>query len=301
MKKRLAIKTLGTALHEGDDMADSVALATGAIRSCLKELTGSQHEIDLLVNTGVYRNDFIGEPAMAALIAGQVQLNATIDSWDQSRTFAYDLGNGACGFLHGCWSIQAMVFSGKSKKALCVSSEIENNRMNAPHKTLGLKESGCAVLLEESDRTGFLRFLFKYYPEYSGALRTEINWNQNGQPFLHISRNDDMERLLLQHLPAVVEELLAKENLTMDNIQIVIPPQISSDFVHQFTQLLNIPESKVVNLNEDQNLYTCSTVFGIQEAYRKGMIREGDKGIILEAWIGADAFCRPLSILKKTE
>ena len=284
--KRLAIGGLGTAIHQGDFMADSVALASDAVRACLADHGGAHHEVDLLVNTGVYRNDFIGEPAMAALIAGQVQLNATEESWGRAMTLAYDLANGACGFLHACRNIQAMVFSGKSKKALCVSSEIDNNKKHAPNQILGLKESGCAVLLEESPQKGFIRFLFKYFPEFHEVLRTEVNWEENGNPFLQISRTQDMERLILENVPLLIEELLTQEKLGLGDIQVFVPPQLSGAFVRQLTNHLNWPESKVVNLNDHQNYYTCSTVFGIKEALEKGMIREGDCGLILEAGSG---------------
>ena len=284
--KRLAIGGLGTALHQGDVMADSVALATDAVRSCLEKHGGARHEVDLIVNAGVYRNDFIGEPAMAALIAGEAQLNATEEASAQARTLAYDLGSGACGFLHACQNIQAMVFGGKSKRALCVSSEIENNRKHAPKQILGLKESGCAALLEESHREGFIRFLFKYFPEYHDIFRTEVNWEDNGNPFLNISRTTDMEHVILKHVPMLVEELLAQEELELGDIQVFVPPQLSGAFVHQLTNHLNWPESKVVNLNDHQNYYTCSTVFGLKEAFEKGMVREGDCGLILEAGSG---------------
>lgn len=284
-KKRIAFRALGIALHAGESKADSVGLATEAIRACLEEDGGIPEEVGLLINSGVYRNDFIGEPAMATVIAGQAQLNATHDGWGSPTTLAYDLGNGACGFVHACQTAQAMVASGKTKKALCVSSEIENNKIHAPHFILDLKECGVAALLEESGRAGFLRFLFKYYPECQEVFRTEVNW-ENGKPFLKIFRKPDWEFLILEQVGYVIGELLAQENLAMDDIQIIIPPQVSGEFVRRFTVQLNLPESKVVNLNDGQNYYTCSTVFGLKHALEKGMVREGDLGIILEAGSG---------------
>ena len=36
-----------------------------------------------------------------------------------------------------------------------------------PNDILNLKESGCAALTSRNqDRAGFMRFLFKYFPEY---------------------------------------------------------------------------------------------------------------------------------------
>jgi len=143
-------------------------------------------------------------------------------------------------------------------------------------------------MLETEDRGAgvvILSFLFKYYPEYHETFRTEVNW-KNGKPFLNISRTQDMELFILKHVPMLVEELLAEEKLALGDIQIFVPPQISGAFVHRWTRHLNLPKSKVVNLNDAQNYYTCSTVFGLKHAFEKGMVREGDLGIILEAGSG---------------
>ena len=94
--------------------------------------------------------------------------------------------------------------------------------------------------------------------------------------------------IILEHIGQVIdEELLAEEKLdSSDDIQIVIPPQVSGAFVDRLTRHLNLPKSKVVNLNDDQNYYTCSTVFGLKDALEKGKVQEGDRGLILEAGSG---------------
>lgn len=282
---RIAMRAVGTAVHTGDGRADSVALATDAVTQCLGEGGCAPQEVGLLVNSGVYRNAFMAEPAMAALVAGKSQLNAGTDDWENARTFAYDLGNGACGFLQACRNAEAMIRSGKTQKALCVSSEIDNNKTQAPDDVLGLKESGCAALLEESDGAGFIRFLFKHYPEYQEAFRSEV-CIEDGHPFLSISRKQDLEPVILEHISSVIEELLDGEGLSMDDIKVIVPPQISREFVSAFTSRLNLWESKVVNLNDDQNYYTCSTVFSVKHAVDSGMVQPGDIGIILETGAG---------------
>lgn len=282
---RIAIGSLGTALHGGDGAADSIALATTAVRSCLEQHRCAPQDVGLLVNTGVYRNDFISEPAVAAIIAGEGRLNAGGDDWHTTRTFAYDLGNGACGFLHACQNAQAMIRSGKTKKALCVSSEIENNRTRARGAIIGLKEGGCAALLEESTEAGFLRFLFKHYPDYQEAFHTEMR-NEDGEPFLRVSREQDLAPVILGHISSVIEELFDAEGLSMDDIRVIMPPQISGAFVSAFSSRLNLPESKVVNLHDDQNYYTCSTVFAVKHAVEAGMAQPGDIALILEAGAG---------------
>ena len=285
LKKRITIGALGTALHSGDTKADGVGLASEAIRTCIRDSGCLPQEVGLLINAGVYQNIFIGEPAIAAFIARENHLNATAEDWAQATTLAYDLGAGACGFLLACWNGQAMISSGKTKTALCVSSEINTNTHTTPDESLGLKESGCAALLEEAPRGGFLQFLFKHYPEYHDAFRSEV-CSENEHPYLKVSQKENLEVYIIQHISDMVQEFLEVHNLSMREINVIIPPQISGRFVNDFTDRLNLPKSKVVNLNDERNYYTCSTVFGLKHAFAKGMVHEGDLGLILEAGSG---------------
>src|SRR5262249_8871957 len=85
--------------------ADSVALlrpAGAAGEACLRDDGRPRNEVDLVLHTGVYRSEFLSEPALAAIAAGELGINHDDEALGPQRTFAFDLMNGAAGTLTGC-------------------------------------------------------------------------------------------------------------------------------------------------------------------------------------------------------
>jgi 3-oxoacyl-[acyl-carrier-protein] synthase III len=95
----------------------------------------------LIMFAGVYRNDFLCEPAVAALLAGELGINSDTRSPDDKRTFVFDVFNGALGFLNACHVAVQMIRVGKHKNVMVVASEIENNTVVQPDRLLGIKET----------------------------------------------------------------------------------------------------------------------------------------------------------------
>ena len=60
----------------------SVELATQAAAQCLDQSGLDREELGLIIHAGVYRDEFISEPAIAALVAGELAVNDDIRSPD---------------------------------------------------------------------------------------------------------------------------------------------------------------------------------------------------------------------------
>ncbi len=67
----------------------ALKLADAAIATCLERAGRAAADLDLLVNAGVYRNDNLGEPALAALI--QEDVGANTRRWREAHgTFSFE-------------------------------------------------------------------------------------------------------------------------------------------------------------------------------------------------------------------
>src|SRR5205807_1928260 len=152
----------------GRDTKDLVEIA---VEDCLSKSSYKRSNIDLLIHAGIYRTDFIGEPAVVALVAGSLEINADIESQADKKTFAFDLLNGAAGFLNACYVGAGMIKAGKVKNVMIVASEIENNADTLSQELRGIKETGSAIILDQDSerQSGFGNFLFKDFPAYLDA------------------------------------------------------------------------------------------------------------------------------------
>ena len=151
----------------------SIQLAVQAATACLDRSSLDRAALGLIIHAGVYRDDFLSEPAVASLVAGELGINGDVQSPDGPKTLAFDVLNGAVGFLNACHVAAGMIGAGKTEHAMVVASEIENNTPESGHPLNGISQTGSAILLSRSDGTeGFGRFIFQHHPEYSGALAT---------------------------------------------------------------------------------------------------------------------------------
>ena len=77
----------------------ALRLADAAAHGCLTDAAVLPADVDLLLNVGLYRDRNLGEPALAALIQEDVQINPEDPSPGGHGSFSFDVANGACGVL----------------------------------------------------------------------------------------------------------------------------------------------------------------------------------------------------------
>ena len=74
-------------------------LADAAARACLAHAGKEPGDVDMLINAGVYREDNMGEPALAALIQEDIGASLGQPPAGGRGTFSFDLINGTCGVI----------------------------------------------------------------------------------------------------------------------------------------------------------------------------------------------------------
>src|SRR5262249_54890538 len=91
--RRVRVESIGTS--PAQVRKEALELAVAAAENCLAKSSYSRNDINLLIYSGVYRDDYLCEPALASMVAGELEMNDTIDSQLEKKTFAFDLLNGA--------------------------------------------------------------------------------------------------------------------------------------------------------------------------------------------------------------
>lgn len=193
---RVYVESIGTFPVNARGKRETLEMVRVAAEHCLATSSHSKRDIDLLIYAGVYRDEYISEPAMAAMVAGTLDINANIESQTEKKTFAFDLFNGSVGFLNACYTSIAMMRGQQAKTAMVVASEVENNRVTMPTALRGIEETASVVLLDESrdGNTGFGNFVFKHFTDYLEALNT-YTMHYKGQIGLHISRTHNLRAI----------------------------------------------------------------------------------------------------------
>jgi 3-oxoacyl-[acyl-carrier-protein] synthase-3 len=154
----VVIKATGVSVDPA--IRGSIEHASAAAVACVDRAVLDAGRIDLLINTGVYRDSNMSEPAMAALIQKNVGMNLDYVEHPTGRPgLSFDLMNGACGVLNAVQVAAAFVTSGSAEYVLVLSGDAhpsndpgEAGRAGFPYATLG-----AAMLLERAcdDGAGF--------------------------------------------------------------------------------------------------------------------------------------------------
>ncbi len=291
--KRVYIESIGTVPPDGDVPLETLELSRAAAEDALAQSSYSHRDIDLLLYAGVYRDDCLSEPAIASILAGLLQVNDTIESQYDKKTFAFDVFNGAVGFLNACHAATGMIQCDKAHSALVVTSEIENNSKARPYDLLGIAQTGSAVILGESSdgKTGFGNFVFKYWPENVEAYTTHTEQGQ-GKTWIHAKKDPALENYFRRCIREAVDELLALEKLDRSQIKVVLPPQISPEFVSSLSDELGFDRDIIVNIaRENADLFTSSLPYTLQYVQEQQRVQPGDIGLIISVGSGIQVGC----------
>jgi 3-oxoacyl-[acyl-carrier-protein] synthase III len=291
------IRGVGTVPEEWRGQAETVEMIESAVGRCMAGSALSLADVGVLIFSGVYRTDFIYEPAMASMIAGVLDFKSDVESADGRKTLAFDICNGGLGFLNACHAAAQMIHGEQCDAALVVASEVENNTAGCPEPPRGVAEAASAVLLSrtgpdaEGVNRGFGGFLFRYYDEYLDDFQAYCA-QQSGASFVRIETNGRLEEHYLECIPRTVEELLTLEGLEVSRVRWIVPPQRSSDFIGRLSQRMNVGKEKFVDVaRPGKDLLTSSLGYALAHILEHGMAGPGDIAVLIDVGAGIQVGC----------
>ena len=264
-----------------------------ATTECLANSSHACNDVGLLIYSGVYRSAYLLEPAYASLLAGKLDMNATVSDIAGKETLAFDIFNGSLGFLNACYVAQQMIAAGKCKVAMIVAAEIENNSDKPADEQLGFCQTASAMILDAHPmkQKGFGRFLFRYFLESINAYTTYCDFKSK-EPFLYIEKDAAIESLYVACIVPVVQEILQLGELDLSQVARVFPPQISSGFIAKLGKALHLPDEKLINtVQEGPDLFSSSLPSAIAYARENGLVKSGDVGLIIAVGSGIQVGC----------
>lgn len=297
-KPRVRIESVGLLNGTAAKGADTIAMMKEACESCLAASSHDRSALDLLVSAGVYRTDFLMEPALAALLAGAIGTNDGVQGHEGRKTLAFDVINGGLGLLDTCLLAADMIRGGRVKTVMVAASEVENNATVTPDHLRGVREAASALILSASPdgETGFGAMYIASYPAYAGSLRVFGRMRQHrvGEHLvarLFIEKHPGMEEQVIACIKATVDRLLAGEGLAADRIKAVLPPQVSPGFIVRLADALGWPREKFVDVSAEGDLFTSSLPFAFARLRDSAAPARGDIALIINAASGIEVGC----------
>jgi 3-oxoacyl-[acyl-carrier-protein] synthase III len=286
---RIRIAGVGVADAGGAEGTTSLDLATEAVESCLRQTGLTSEDVDLYIYAGVYRSGYEVEPAAAAQLVGRLEHGKKT----AGNPLAFDILNGAVGFLNACWVAGQLIRGRTARRAIVVAAEA-GDAGGAAGDPLRLRDVGSAVLLERAEEgaDGFGSYSFRSFPEHLDAYVVDGRLCNNRVEMV-ATIDPRLHDYYLAHSCQVVEAMLTREGLDRSRIAVVVPPQFSAEFNRQLADRLSISHQCFMTIDDGQegDLYSSAFAFAWQRALDGFTAKSGDVALIISVAAGIQVGC----------
>ncbi len=239
-------------------------------------------EIDLIV-LGTTTPDLIF-PSTACLLQHRLGANGCA---------AFDVNAACSGFLYALGIADKFVRSGASKCALVVGAETLSRMIDwSDRGTCVLFGDGAgAVVLKPDEDTGILSTHLHADGAYKELLYNPVGVSvgfkdEPNHGVKVLMSGNDVFKVAVKTLDAVVEETLAHHGLDRHAIDWLIPHQANLRIITATAKRLDMPmERVVVTVDRHGNTSAASVPLALDEAVRSGRVKRGEL-LLLEAFGG---------------
>ena len=283
-----------TGIHQrhtvGTTQLGPTDLATKAAEKVLKKCNVDKDEIDFVVFATSTPDYFI--PGAGSIFQEKLGLK---------NIGVLDIRQGCSGFIYGLSVADNFIKSKTYDKILVIGAEVQTTQLDFDNEGRGTAilfgDGAAACLLCSTDETkGILsshlhsdgKYIQELGTEYPSSKYKDIITVENiKQRKHHIHMNGrEVFKHAVRRFPEVIREGLKYNNLSIDDVSLVIPHQANFRITQAVRKQLNISENKVFsNIHKYGNTTAASIGIALSEALEEKRINNDD--IVVLAAFGA--------------
>jgi 3-oxoacyl-[acyl-carrier-protein] synthase-3 len=266
-------------------------MAAQAALKAIKNANLSLQDIDLIISAcGAAEQPL---PCTAVLVQKQLGL-------EQSGIACFDINSTCLSFITALDTVSYLIAANRYKRALIVSSDIPSLGLNwQDMETCTIFGDGAAACVVEASGDSS-RIIASHMSTYSiGAEYCQVEAGGTkvppAQPFDHHLGLFHMDgkkvfKLASQLVTTTQEQLFAKAQITMDDIDWVIPHQASLLAMHHIKKRLAIPDEKFVDIYSTHgNQMAASIPSALAHHTKAGKIQRGQLLYLIGTGAGISA------------
>jgi len=234
-----------------------------------------------------------GIPCTAVLIQQQLRLG-------DSGIPAFDVDATCLSFLAALDMLSYLVHAGRYRRVLLVSSEIASIgiKWSHPESATLFGDGAAAVIIEQTPKTessSIRHSDLKTYGRGAELSRCLGGGNKHHprefaaypERFVFDMNGPGIYRMAAKLLPNFVQQLFTPLDLTMDNMDLVIPHQASLMAMRLLSKQLKIPTEKLMSIAPTHgNTMAASIPMALHEAIHQGQLCRGDTALLLGTGAG---------------
>lgn len=264
-------------ISQGEDTSD---MASKAALCALERADVDPRDVDLIIVATISPDMFI--PSVACLVQSKIGA-------DDAACF--DINVACSGFVYAMEIAQSMMKSMNYKNALIIGSETLSKVINWKDRSTCILfgDGAGATVLQITEEPGIIKSYLKSEGKKGDALT--IGAADFNTPFSkesverdrHIYMNGgDVLKFAVNALADSVNKVLDETGLSMDDIKYIVPHQANVRIIQSAAKKLHTDLDKFyINLERYGNTSSASVPIALNEMYEKGMLKKGDKFILV--------------------
>ncbi|MEM9208090.1 MAG: beta-ketoacyl-ACP synthase III [Pseudomonadota bacterium] len=206
---------------------------------------------------------------------------------------AFSLEAACTGFIYALSTVDKYVRLGEAKCALVIGAEIISKLVDWTDRTTCVLfgDGAGAVIVQPSDEPGIMDCRLGADGQYRDLLYYPVGPSKNlamagvGDSRI-IMKGSEVFKVAVKTLGGVAEETLARNNISQDELDWLIPHQANLRIIQATAKRLGLPMEKVILTVQDHgNTSAASVPMALDVAVRDGRVQRGQL-LLLEAFGG---------------
>lgn len=273
--RRTGIKERRIALDS--EKASDIGLK--AALEAIKRAKLEPKDIDAVV-VGTLSPDYFTMPSTACIIASKLGLRGVT---------AFDISAACSGFIYLLEVARALVESEVKKNVLIIGAEKASSVMDYSDRSICILfgDGAGAGVVSLDDKYPIIDTHTASDGNHAELLKIErASKSALCQPLMMKMQGNEVFKIAVETLKNDVVQILAKNNIKSDEIDLFIPHQANLRIIKAVQERLNFPDEKcVITIQKYGNTSAASIPMAMNEAYEQGRLKKGDL-ILLDAFGG---------------
>ncbi len=196
--------------------------------------------------------------------------------------FAFDISAACAGFVYALTVANNMIVSGQAKTMLVIGSEVISKTLDWTDRgTCILFGDGAgAVVLQAEENSS--RGIISSFLSSDGSLGEILKLPAWGEDRYMRMKGNEVFKHAVRLMSDASLKAINKANLTVDQVDLLIPHQANIRIIQSIADSLSIPMDKVVtNLEKYGNTSSASIPLALEEAWLDGRVKEGTRALFV--------------------
>ena len=203
------------------------------------------------------------------------------------NAFAFDISAACSGFIYGLNIAKSMMKQNNIKKSLVIGAETLSKAVDwEDRSTCVLFGDGAgAAVLSLSEEEGIISTICK--SQGSKWENLTIGGKDVNNPYIdevnssntYLQMNgSEIFKFATVTIVKLIKEILKENNLTLEDIDYIVPHQANERIIQFAAKKLNLPIEKFyINIHEYGNTSAASIPIALSEMQEKNLLKKGDK------------------------